>query len=106
MGLRIVRDVRSGFDGPRRGGGGWRTVVSLPSFATASKQTAVGVAGVDDFCVFPFCVYRTVNGKYAQSIKEALRKAGGVGFTYPPCWADGYVEGEEYLGGQRVSYDG
>jgi len=46
------------------------------------------------------------NGKYAESIKSALRLAGGFGFTYPPCSTYGYVEGEVYVGGQQVSYDG
>lgn len=48
----------------------------------------------------------TANGKYAELVKSALRLAGGSGFTYPPCSAYGYVEGEVYVGGQQVSYDG
>lgn len=47
-----------------------------------------------------------VNGKYAQYIKKSLTLAGGVGFTYPPCSAYGYADGETYTAGQQVSYEG
>lgn len=90
-------DVRRGLDG--LGAGRWRTVVPVP---VSIFKHLLGRQQLELMAVF-ICA---ANGKYAKSIKTALWLAGGVGFTYRPCSAYGYVEGEGYIGGQQVSYEG
>ena len=51
-------------------------------------------------------VLLVANGRYDLSVKEALKAAGGVGFTYPACSAYAHVPGQTYTSGQQVSYRG
>ena len=46
------------------------------------------------------------NDRYDVSIKNALTAAGGTGFTFPPCSAPAFVQGQSYTGGSQVSFDG
>ncbi|KXN83593.1 Chitinase 1, partial [Leucoagaricus sp. SymC.cos] len=46
------------------------------------------------------------NGRYDQSIKNAMVAAGGTGFTFPACSAPAWVSGAVYTGGQQASFGG
>jgi len=47
-----------------------------------------------------------VNDRYDLAIKKALVAAGSTGFTFPPCSAPAFVQGNAYTGGETVSYGG
>ncbi|KAF9648538.1 class III chitinase [Thelephora ganbajun] len=83
-------------------GGGYVSISTLSSIAVKMRQSYPSFGGV----MLWDASQAYVNGRYDLGIKNALKAAGGTGFTYPTCSAPAYVSGQPYTAGQQVSYNG
>ncbi|KAF9786088.1 glycoside hydrolase superfamily [Thelephora terrestris] len=86
--------------GPVVNGTGYVPPAELGTIAVQMRQNYPSFGGV----MLWDASLAYANGKTAQYIKETLSLAGGQGFTFPPCSAYGYVDGQVYNAGDQVSY--